>query len=159
MQKIVVDSLAAQYAEYSPYPQCSGTFQGAPPSKLHDYITIKELPIKGAYTNNMTAINGNFTTLHNLNVQLSKQIEETKQQNITLQQKVNALNDEISKQKIQTVEMKSSIDNLSDKIKKIISYIPQFVRESSENFIRLLTGIKTNAIDNVQLNEIKVIEN
>lgn len=162
MQKIVVDKLAAQYSHYGgemPYP-CFG----APAGRYNEFV--KELPVAGSYTNNMQVIDNNFNTLYDLNTQLSRQIEEIKQQNVTLQLHTTELKQQnsqltiiISEQKNAMVEMRTNITTLSDRVSVICRYIPQFVRESSENFIRLLTGIRTNAINDVQLNEIRVIEN
>lgn len=128
-----------------------------------------------AYTNNMNVINQNFIRLQETNTHLAQKLTETNvqlksaQEQLTefktslesLQAQNQALLDELKEQKSIVSTLSTSVSELTKKIATIIAYIPQFVRESSSNFLRLLTGTRTdtvNTVNTVPLDDVPAIE-
>lgn len=130
------------------------------------------------YTNNMIAINGNFDHVAHLNQELKRQIEQQNQaiRDLRIQlEQINGLiqtnNTHLQEVRLEMVELQHHIttvdhtiaDNivrlehteteiklLVKKIGIIINYLPQFVRDTSMWFMRLLIGIKTDQISDLE---------
>ena len=123
------------------------------------------------YKNNMVAINHNFDHVVQLNRQLSEQIKklngdisqlmtqiETNTQSMLnfkteiqqLQHELVVVNQTISENTTQIVNTEKEMKTLVKKVGIIVSYIPRFVRETSEWFVRLMIGVKTNSLDSLE---------
>lgn len=116
--------------------------------------TVKYIP----YTNNMKVINRNFELVTQQNSDLKQQIEvlniEIKKNNDLIQELKNnsiSLEKELKVTRNHMIDMgnamtvfEDSIKNLSDKMSHILSFIPIFVQKTTQIFVRLWAGIKTN---------------
>ena len=101
-------------------------------------IDAKIITTNNAIAANSAKIVENSTQLQTIQKEFQMLKDEIKILNISIKEHTNAIG-----------EYKTKFESLAHKIGVVISFIPKFVKETSMMFIRLITGIKTNTLDNL----------
>jgi len=113
--------------------------------------------ISGPYQDNMKVINRNFALQSNVNQQISEQLTSLNTSSIHLNEQLNLLMLELQEQKTAVQNLTTIVNNLSNHVTRVLQFLPEFVRQSSSNFMRLMLGIRNGAP--IELEEIRVIQN
>jgi len=129
------------------------------------------------YKNNMTMCNQNFNRVEMINNNLKNQIEQSNAQIVNLNSKIDRLEQIISNNNTQMQNIQQNIqvlitDNnilknlinknndhidvvqkeivtLNQKFGKIINFIPEFVKRTSQFFVKLVVGINTKTLGDI----------
>ena len=123
------------------------------------------------YKDSMKIINKNFQHTVQLNTAVANQINELNVKITTLNVNINTMQQLIVQKanEVKTLdqniiintnkltEVESTLKKLMDKVAILISFVPQFVRQTSNWFVKLLVGVKTDSLEDLAPMECDVL--